>query len=299
MTTPQQQQQIFFEEQAGALAAHLPDLMVEAERIAMTVTHGLHGRKRRGPGETFWQYRAYEQSDSAAMIDWRRSAGSDHLYVREREWEAAHTVWLVPNLTSSMKFHSTLSPIDKRNRMIVLLLAMAHLLVRGGERIGIPTLMNPSASRNAPQKLAQHLVSPPQSIILPSSAFCAQIEPQRFSEIIILSDFMEPAQPLIDEMARLTRQGVRGHLVQILDPAEETLPYKGRVVFEGTGSGERILTDSAQDLRAAYQDRITAHRDTLKAACAHMQWSFQLHHTDQPAEETVLGLYLNLSGSDK
>ncbi len=296
---PSQQEQIFFEEQAGALAAHLPDLMVEAERIAMTVTHGLHGRKRRGPGETFWQYRTYEQSDTASMIDWRRSAGTDHLYVREREWEAAHTVWLVPNLTRSMKFRSALSPVDKRSRMIVLLLAMAHLLVRGGERIGIPTLMNPSASRNAPQKLAQYLVNPPESIILPASAFCQQIQPQRFSEIILLSDFMEPAEPLIEEMARLTRQGIKGHLVQILDPAEETLPYKGRVVFEGAGGSERVLTDSAQDLRTEYQNRIIAHRATLRDACAHMQWSFQLHHTDQPAEETVLGLYLNLSGSDK
>ena len=90
MNTAPQREQIFFEEQAGSLAAHLPDLMVEAERIAMTVTHGLHGRRRRGPGETFWQYRSYEQSDTASMIDWRRSAGTDHLYVREREWEAAH-----------------------------------------------------------------------------------------------------------------------------------------------------------------------------------------------------------------
>ncbi len=295
-----QQQQIFFEEEAGALAAHLPDLMVEAERIAMTVTHGLHGRKRRGPGETFWQYRTYDEySDTANQIDWRRSAGTDHLYVREREWEAAHTVWLVPNLTDGMKFHSTLSDVDKRSRMIVLLLALAHLLTQGGERVGIPTLMNPSAGRNTPQKIAQHLVNPPQNIILPASAFLAQVQPQRFSEIILLSDFMEPSEPLIEQMSRLTRQGVKGHLVQILDPAEETLPYRGRVVFEGNGGGERVLTDSAQDLREAYKNRILAHRDTLKAACAHMQWSFQLHHTDKPAEETLLGLYLNLSGNDK
>ena len=159
--------------------------------------------------------------------------------------------------------------------------------------------MSPSASRNAPQTLAQHLVSPPKSIVLPASEFCARIQPQRFSEIILLSDFMEPADPLVAEMSRLTRQGVRGHLVQILDPAEETLPYKGRVVFEGANSNERVLTDSAQDLRSAYQDRIKAHRDTLRAACSHMQWSFQLHHTDKPAEETLLALYLNLSRMDK
>ena len=33
-------------------------------------------------------------------IDWRRSASSDNLFVREREWEAAHTVWLWVDLSA-------------------------------------------------------------------------------------------------------------------------------------------------------------------------------------------------------
>ena len=79
---------------ARARAALLPDLLVEAQRIANIITQGLHGRKRRGIGEEFWQYRPYSAGETVARIDWRRSARDEHVYVRDLEWQAAHTVWL-------------------------------------------------------------------------------------------------------------------------------------------------------------------------------------------------------------
>src|SRR5580692_11962120 len=75
------------------LAAAMPRLILEARRVAATVLHGSHGRRRVGPGENFWQYRRFVSGEPASRVDWRRSARDDHLYVREREWEAAHTVW--------------------------------------------------------------------------------------------------------------------------------------------------------------------------------------------------------------
>ncbi len=71
------------EPEAHALAARMPALFIEAQHVAHTVTHGTHGRRRAGPGETFWQFRHYDQNDARAGIDWRRSAISDHLFVRE------------------------------------------------------------------------------------------------------------------------------------------------------------------------------------------------------------------------
>src|SRR5436189_5216594 len=76
------------------LAATMPRLILEARRVAATIIHGLHGRRRAGTGESFWQFRRFTSGESASKVDWRRSARDDHLYVREHEWEAAHTVWL-------------------------------------------------------------------------------------------------------------------------------------------------------------------------------------------------------------
>src|SRR6056297_2891631 len=135
------------EGEAQGLAARLPDLLVEAMRVANTLVHGIHGRRRAGPGETFWQFRHYEQTDDAKLIDWRRSASSDQFYVREREWEAAHTFWVWANLSPSMVFRSHLAPAYKRDRALVLLLAATELLVRSGERVAYLGLSRPSASR--------------------------------------------------------------------------------------------------------------------------------------------------------
>src|ERR1700753_773216 len=111
--------------QSQALAASMPRLILEARRIAATIIHGLHGRRRAGSGENFWQYRRFMSGEPAARIDWRRSARDDHLYVREQEWEAAHTVWIWPDRSPSMAFRSTLSAADKFERTLVVAFALA------------------------------------------------------------------------------------------------------------------------------------------------------------------------------
>ncbi len=147
------------EREAHGLADRLPEILIDAQRIAQTVAHGLHGRRRAGPGETFWQFRQFQASDTLRQIDWRRSASSDHLYVREREWEAAHTVWLWPDLSESMNFRSHLASTTKRDRAVLLMLAAAELLVRGGERVALLGLTQPTASRKATTRMAEAILA--------------------------------------------------------------------------------------------------------------------------------------------
>ena len=91
---------------AEQTAAALPPLLVAAERVAATVAQGVHGRRRVGQGEAFWQFRQYQPGDAAARIDWRESAKSQRLYVRETEWEAAQSVWLWRDASASMDYSS-------------------------------------------------------------------------------------------------------------------------------------------------------------------------------------------------
>src|SRR5438105_11978274 len=130
------------------LAARVPRLILEARRVASTVIHGLHGRRRAGAGENFWQYRRFTNGEPSHNVDWRRSARDDHLYVREREWEAAHTVWVWPDRSPSMVFASPLVWETKLDRALVVGFALAHVMVEGGERVGIPGLLRPTASRD-------------------------------------------------------------------------------------------------------------------------------------------------------
>src|SRR6478752_8942386 len=143
---------------ARKLADAMPRLILEARRVASTVIHGLHGRRRAGPGENFWQYRRFMSGEPAQNVDWRRSARDDHLYVREQEWEAAHTVWIWPDRSASMAFASRQARDSKLERTLIVAFALAELLVSGGERVGVPGLMPPTASRSVIDKMAQAML---------------------------------------------------------------------------------------------------------------------------------------------
>ena len=286
------------ETEAHGLADRLPDLLLEALRVANTVAHGLHGRRRAGPGETFWQFRQFQGSDAATLIDWRRSASSDHLFVREREWEAAHTVWLWPDLSPSMQFASHLTSVTKRDRAIVLTLALAELLVRGGERVALLGLTSPSASRKATTRLAEAL-----AVAVPGAKEGDSLPPParlaRFTGCVLVSDFLEPPEAVIERLKALAGDNVSGHLVQVLDPAEETLPYEGRAEFLGLEGSDRWIADRVETLRTGYQDRLRAHRQAIETAAARLGWSFLVHHTDRPAGEALLALHTRLAGGPK
>jgi len=125
------------ERRAEELAARFPPLLAAAERVAETVAGGIHGRRRSGPGETFWQFRRFEAGDEPRQIDWRKSAKSDPIFVREMEWEAAQSVFLWRDSTPSMEYHSQKAYPEKRERAELLLLALAALLLRGGEKVAL------------------------------------------------------------------------------------------------------------------------------------------------------------------
>src|ERR1700724_3959760 len=217
------------------LAATMPRLILEARRVAASIIHGMHGRRRAGSGENFWQYRRFVSGEPAARVDWRRSARDDFLYVREQEWEAAHTVWIWPDRSPSMAFRSPLATETKLNRALVMALALAEVLVQGGERVGVPGLTRPTGARNGVEKICQSMIHDPGARTSLPVAFA----PAPLAEIIMLSDLWSPFAEIKATIARLSATGSLGHVVQIVDPAEETFPYAGRIEFvqpEGAGT---------------------------------------------------------------
>ena len=205
------------------LAARIPRLMLDARRVAATIIHGVHGRRRAGPGENFWQYRRFVSGEPSGNVDWRRSARDDHLYVREREWEASHTIWLWPDRSPSMEFHSDLTEWSKLDRALVVTFALAEVLVQGGERVGIPGVIRPTSNRNIIEKMAQALVHD----ITERPSLPPHFAPAPFSEVLLLSDLWSPIADFRTIIGQLAANGARGHVVQVVDPAEETFPYGG------------------------------------------------------------------------
>jgi uncharacterized protein (DUF58 family) len=280
---------------ARKLADAMPRLILEALRVASTVIHGLHGRRRAGPGENFWQYRRFVSGEPAQHVDWRRSARDDHLYVREREWEASHTVWIWPDRSPSMTFASAPSSDTKLERSLVVAFALAEVLVQGGERVGVPGLMRPTASRNVIEKMAESILhDPTERASLPPS-----FAPSPLSEVVMLSDLWSPIADVRATIAQLSATGAHGHVVQIVDPAEESFPYSGRVEFiepEGAGS---VTAGRAETWRNDYQNIVARHRADIRAETDLRGWSFAIHRTDRPASELLLVLHSRMGDNSQ
>lgn len=273
--------------ESRTLAASLPRLVLEARRIAANVIHGLHGRRRAGSGESFWQYRRFASGEPAQNVDWRRSARDEHLYVREREWEAAHTVWLWPDRSASMAFASKGMRDSKLERAVIVTFALAELLVAGGERVGVPGLMPPSSSRNIIDKLAQAMMHDrAERPSLPPS-----FVPSPLAEIVVIGDFWSPMAEIETMLNGLSAAGAHGILLQVVDPAEESFPYSGRIEFVEPEAGSAITAGRAETWAGDYVSRVALHRDQIRAAAGRRGWLFSTHTTTRSAAELLLFLH--------
>ncbi|MCE7999551.1 MAG: DUF58 domain-containing protein [Rhodobiaceae bacterium] len=283
--------------EAQSLSASLPPLMAEAERVANTVEQGIHGRRRTGPGESFWQYRRYDTGDTATAIDWRQSARSQNLFVRENEWDASQSVWLWCDQSASMVFRSDFAPCLKRDRALVLGLALANLLTRAGERVAaLGQDGMPSSGRTGLNRLSNHWLQSGAETEEKSGLPPLQELP-RYATMVLIGDFLDPTEALSQRVRQLAASGVTGHLVQVLDPAETNLPFDGRTEFEGVEEDLKLLVSRAESIRSAYQDRLASHQAALLDMARSIHWSFATHRTDHSATSALLSLYGVISGT--
>ena len=282
------------QQKSEALARKFPPLLVAAYRVADSVMMGLHGRRRPGSGETFWQFRRYEPSDSASLIDWRQSAKSEPIYVREQEWETSQSIWIWCDHSRSMEFSSRADIETKQERARLLALSFAVLLLRGGERVGLlgadaTMLKGLGALPRMVQMLVSGLVDDeqkglPEPRVLP-----------RGSQVVLISDFIEPIEPLEDRIKWYSSRGQRGLLLQVLDPAEVSLPYTGRARFMGLEGEDDTVIAHVENVRVDYETRVSRHVENLMGLAHRFGWSFVQHKSDSPPERALSELYLSLS----
>jgi uncharacterized protein (DUF58 family) len=281
---------------AEALGARLPPLLIAADRVASTVAQGVHGRRRVGQGDSFWQFRRFVSGDALSRIDWRQSAKSgrgapEGWFIRETEWEAAQTVCLWRDASASMRWRSRQVPVEKRDRANLLLLSLASLLLRGGERVMMMQQGARSvASRSGLDRLVAELDAASDDAGLPP-----EVRLPRHGTVVLFSDFLSPLDEVRALIGRFAAVPVTGYLLQILDPAETALPYQGRIRFRGLESDGDALIPRAESVREAYAERLKAQQDGLASICSTAGFGFGVHRTDHPPEMALLTLYQALA----
>ncbi len=275
--------------QAEDLAAALPPLMAEAEHLAATVLLGAHGRRRSGMGDEFWQYRPAMPGDEARAIDWRRSARSDAHFVREKEWQAAQSVLLWVDDALSMDFASSKNLPTKSKRAKLLSLAITILLIRGGERVALTALGTPPRSGEMQvHRIADALAGAADRPDYGAPQFR---DMPAHSRALFVSDFLGDVQPVTAQLTRAADRGVKGVLLQVLDPQEEAFPFDGRTIFESMGRSISHETLKASDLRERYLDRLAERKDALQTLARRTGWQYDCHHTNNTAQSALLWCY--------
>lgn len=278
-------------QRALALSQGYPALLAEAERVASIVATGVHGRRRAGQGETFWQYRNYNSTDAASQIDWRRSARGDQIFVRDNEWEAANSIYLWPDTRPGMVWGSDKNLPTKADRGRVLTLAIANLLMKAGERCALIGLQERARSgRVGYERLADVMMN------AETDERALETDIPAHSRFVITSDFLDPIEDWRERLSRLSGRPVTGVLVQIIDPAEESFPYKGRLNMRLPIGGQNFLLGRAETAREEYQARLAEHNLNLANTAARLGWTLIRHRTDQPATTALNALYQALSG---
>lgn len=261
------------------LGRDMPRILLEARRIANTLSNGFHGRRQSGHGENFWQFRAFTSGEPSNRIDWRRSARDNRLYVREREFQSSHTFWLWVDRSISMRFSSSLAGISKIERAMVLGLALAHVLAVNAERVGLIG-HTPVTGRNTIDRLAELMLLDktgekedyPPSFSLPAT-----------HEMLLISDFLSPLEKLGTMLDTLSANKARGHALMILDPIEETFPFQGQAILNEPETHNSLKIGNAADWAEQYHIRMKSHQDQLKKMFSDKGWTFSVHHTDHPA----------------
>jgi uncharacterized protein (DUF58 family) len=271
--------------QAHALVDWMPPLLLTARQIAGAVM-GVHGKRRSGPGDSFWQYRVARPGDSVRQIDWRQSARTQHLHVRETEWAAAQTIHLWCDRSVSLEWRSLDSLPPKSERAMVLALAIALLLLRSGERIcpfgSAPTIGEGQLDRIA-LDLCKDVPPDPGPILAAGHA------------VVLISDFLSPIEHWSSVIKAMSRKGITGHLVHVMDPAEVMFPYEGRIDFQGLEQDHPIRIGRAEDVADSYRERMHDHCQSLTRVAQSMGWTHLIHRTDHTAQTALLSLHACLS----
>ena len=278
---------------AETLSQRLPALLVEAERVAATVAPGVHGRRRTGMGETFWQFRQYQAGDAADAIDWRQSARSRHLFVREQEWEAAESVWIWCDLSPSMAFRSGPKLPLKWERAALLTLALAALLVRGGERVALlGGGERPATGRFGMETLTRCLAARRRGAA-PRGAAAAAAAPRAARPALRLPAAARPAARAA--AASSARRAPAPACCRSSTRPRSSCPTRAGCCSRAPSARARALIDHVGGVRARYAELFRAHRESLAGLAGRQGWRFTTHRTDRTAELALLSLVAMLA----
>ncbi len=277
-------------------ASNLPALMLKAEKAVANIMQGEHTQKKVGQGEKFWQFRDYVPGDRPQDIDWRQSAKTDHIYIRQKEWQTTQSAIFWCNEAASMDFASDAQYPSKAETARILTLGMALLMTRAGEQVGIFGSAKTGRTESTVHRMGEALCTGGNGFeSLPDPYACTL---PRHCSLIQIGDFLLPPDDIESTFKKLSAHTDNGLVIQILDPAELELPYSGRYLFEDAGTKIQEQVNHVDSIRDGYKQRIEEHINAVRNICRDRQWVYVLHSTDHDISDTLMRVWESMSNNN-
>ena len=290
-STANAQSEVDLKRRAFAAVAGLERSLAEARQADASLRPGAHGRRRRGVGEEFWQFRPAQEGDPARLIDWRRSARSDDHFVRDKEMQTSNAVMFWADNSRSMQFSGDQGRRTKADRARLIALALAILFAQNEERVGVVgSPEQPRPGLRQIDRMAFELFGREDT----EYGVPGRVELPRAARLVLLSDFLAPMDDLTASLNGLADREVGGVLVQILDPFEMSFPFDGRTLFRSMGGRLEFESLQARRLKDDYSSRLKERIEAVAALAGNFGWSSRLHVTDGDVRGTLHWLCASL-----
>lgn len=279
----------------GALLA-IRDLELRARIMVEGLWAGLHRSPFSGFSVEFTEYRQYSPGDDLRYLDWKVLARTDRHSIKKFEDETNVRCQILLDSSRSMLFGST--GYSKADYARTLAATLACFLLKQRDMVGL-ALFDQSIQSFLPARwrhghlrrllgLLEQAPSGRETRLAPALDQAALLWRKR-SLVILISDLLVPVGEWDGALGRLAAGGHDVRVLQVLDPAEQTLNFGRTALWEDLESGQRLYVDPEQ-ARPSYQERFAAHQAEVKGTLERRGLRHQVVSTDQPIDRALLAM---------
>jgi len=272
----------------------IKNLQLRAKSVVDGFHNGLHRSPLHGFSVEFSEYRPYSLGDDPRTIDWKLFARSDRYYIKKFEDETNRRCYLVVDKSKSMDFSSL--AYGKCDYARTVAATLAYYLTLQRDAVGLLTFdeditdVLTARFRTGQLKRILSLLEKPSSgastDLLRPLSHLADIVRQR-SLIIILSDFLVPAESLRVPLSMLKARRHEVVLLRVLDPAEVTLDLEKASMLEDIETGREIYVDP-NAARASYLNKFQQHEASLIELAGQLGVGWTSLQTNESVEHALV-----------
>lgn len=286
-----------------SVLAALSGLELIAKTVVDGFVAGLHRSPDFGISHEFTEYRAYSPGDDLRHVDWNVYARTGRAYLKRYRGETNSPLTILFDASNSMRFAShSVSKIDYARYVAASILYLAirqqrdaaGLIVFDSE---VRTFASPSTRQGQLHRLLSDLESaePHARTSFEEPLRRMQTLIRRRGIVLILSDFYEPAEEIVETIAPLHGHGNEVVLFHVLDPKEIVAELGTSTVLVDLETQARMEV-SAEFVRSDYRRRIAGHIAALRDGARRAGLHYMLLDTSRPVDE-ALREYLSVRGT--